>query len=138
MTFVDPGVIGECDARTQGGPIVSLTGRLTTQQRAAARSSPSNVQAVEDHVGESTRRRYELEDLLGGQIPAQRSRLLCTAHDLVRRAQKADVLRRDLTSEEIFELVPAASRFPDVILDGLRGQLGVERLRPEAGALLGR
>jgi len=22
MTFVDPGAIGECDARTQGGPIV--------------------------------------------------------------------------------------------------------------------
>ena len=60
------------------------------------------------------------------------------ADQIVRRAQKADVLRRDLTSEEIFELVPAASRFPDVILDGLRGQLGVERLRPEAGALLGR
>ncbi|TMM13276.1 MAG: TetR/AcrR family transcriptional regulator [Actinobacteria bacterium] len=60
------------------------------------------------------------------------------ADQIVRRAQKADVLRRDLTSEEIFELVPAASRFPDVILDGLRGQPGVERLRPEAGALLGR
>jgi AcrR family transcriptional regulator len=43
------------------------------------------------------------------------------AHELVRRAQKACVLRRDLTSDEIFELVPAASRFPDVILDGLRG-----------------
>jgi hypothetical protein len=24
MTFVDPGAIGECDARTQGGPIVAL------------------------------------------------------------------------------------------------------------------
>jgi len=43
------------------------------------------------------------------------------AHELVRRAQKARVLRRDLTADEIFELVPAASRFPDVILDGLRG-----------------
>ena len=37
MTFVDPGAIGECDARTQGGPIVSLSGRLRTQQRAAER-----------------------------------------------------------------------------------------------------
>jgi Bacterial regulatory proteins, tetR family len=43
------------------------------------------------------------------------------AEELVRRAQKARVLRRDLTADEIFELVPAASRFPDVILDGLRG-----------------
>jgi AcrR family transcriptional regulator len=39
---------------------------------------------------------------------------------LVRRAQKARALRRDLTTEQVFELVPAASRFPDVILDGLR------------------
>jgi hypothetical protein len=35
MTFVDPGAIGECDARTQVGPIVSLSGRPRTQQRAA-------------------------------------------------------------------------------------------------------
>jgi len=42
------------------------------------------------------------------------------AHQLVRRAQGAGSLRRDLDADEIFELVPAASRFPDVILDGLR------------------
>ena len=39
---------------------------------------------------------------------------------LVRRAQKAGTLRRDLSASDVFELVPAASRFPDVILDGLR------------------
>jgi AcrR family transcriptional regulator len=43
------------------------------------------------------------------------------AHELVHRAQKAGSLRRDLSADEIFDLVPAASRFPDVILDGLRG-----------------
>ena len=37
MTFVDPGVIGECDARTQGGSIVPLSGRPRTPQRAAER-----------------------------------------------------------------------------------------------------
>jgi AcrR family transcriptional regulator len=42
------------------------------------------------------------------------------SNTLVQRAQKAGALRRDLTAEEIFELVPAASRFPEVILDGLR------------------
>ena len=41
---------------------------------------------------------------------------------LVREAQTAGTLRGDLTADEIFELVPAASRFPDVILDGLRPQ----------------
>ena len=60
--------------------------------------------------------------------------LQAAAHELVRRAQKSGVLRRDLDAEEIFELVPAASRFPDVILDGLRGHAGVDRLRPQAGA----
>lgn len=58
------------------------------------------------------------------------------AHELVRRAQKVGALRPDLTAEEIFELVPAASRFPDVILDGLAGETRVERLRPEAGTVL--
>jgi AcrR family transcriptional regulator len=42
---------------------------------------------------------------------------------LVRRAQDAGALRGDLTPAEVFELVPAASRFPDVILDGLRPPL---------------
>ena len=37
MTLVDPGTIGECDARTQGGSIVSLSGRPRTRQRAAER-----------------------------------------------------------------------------------------------------
>jgi AcrR family transcriptional regulator len=53
---------------------------------------------------------------------------------IVQRAQAAGSLRDDLTAEEIFELLPAASRFPEVILDGLRGQAGVNRLRPQAGA----
>jgi len=60
------------------------------------------------------------------------------AHELVRRAQKAGVLRSDMTADEIFDLVPAASRYPDVILDGLRGQSGVHGLRPEAGAVVSR
>ena len=42
------------------------------------------------------------------------------AHELVRRAQEAGAVRGDLDPAEIFELVPLASRFPDVILDGLR------------------
>jgi AcrR family transcriptional regulator len=46
--------------------------------------------------------------------------LQLASHELVRRAQEAGALRRDLDASEIFELVPAASRFPDVILDGLR------------------
>jgi len=50
----------------------------------------------------------------------QKAELREVAKALVRRAQKAGALRTDLTTDELFELVPAASRFPDVILDGLR------------------
>ena len=39
---------------------------------------------------------------------------------LVRRAQRAGALRRDVTSRDVLELIPAANRHPDVILDGLR------------------
>jgi len=42
------------------------------------------------------------------------------ARRLIQHAQEAGALRSDLTAEEVFELVPAASRFPDVVLDGLR------------------
>jgi hypothetical protein len=47
MTFVDPGVIGECDARTQGGPIVALSGRPRTPQRAAERGRATQLSLCE-------------------------------------------------------------------------------------------
>lgn len=46
------------------------------------------------------------------------------AETLVHDAQRAGAVRRDLTREEVFELIPAASRFPDVILDGLKPPRG--------------
>jgi len=39
---------------------------------------------------------------------------------LVWRAQRDGALRRDVTPADVMELVPAASRHPDVVLDGLR------------------
>ncbi|HXY80125.1 MAG TPA: helix-turn-helix domain-containing protein [Gaiellaceae bacterium] len=39
---------------------------------------------------------------------------------LVRRAQHAGAVRRDVTAEDVMDLVPAVSRHPDVVLDGLR------------------
>jgi AcrR family transcriptional regulator len=50
----------------------------------------------------------------------QATSLRTVSHELVQRAQAASALRGDLTAEEVFELVPAASRFPQVVLDGLR------------------
>jgi AcrR family transcriptional regulator len=42
------------------------------------------------------------------------------ARRLVRRAQKAGAVRRNLSADDVLALVPAASRYPDVILAGLR------------------
>jgi AcrR family transcriptional regulator len=39
---------------------------------------------------------------------------------LVARAQEAGALRRDVTADDVLALVPIASRFPEVVLDGLR------------------
>ena len=39
---------------------------------------------------------------------------------LVRRAQAAGEVRRDVKVEDVLALIPTASRYPDVILDGLR------------------
>jgi len=39
---------------------------------------------------------------------------------LVERAQDVGVLRRDVTAEDVLQLVPAASGHPQVVLDGLR------------------
>jgi hypothetical protein len=42
MTFVDPGAIGECDARTQGGSIVETIG-LTEDAAARRRVRPGGT-----------------------------------------------------------------------------------------------
>jgi AcrR family transcriptional regulator len=39
---------------------------------------------------------------------------------LVRRAQSAGEVRRDVKVEDVLALIPTASRYPNVILDGLR------------------
>ena len=39
---------------------------------------------------------------------------------LVKRAQRAGELRRDVSAEDVLMLVPTAARFPEIVLDGLR------------------
>jgi len=53
------------------------------------------------------------------EVPEKQA-LLERAGRLVRRAQKSGVLRRDLGPEDVLALIPAASSYPDVIVDGLR------------------
>ena len=42
---------------------------------------------------------------------------------LLRRAQEAGDVRRDVTAEDVLALIPTASTYPDIVLDGLRPSL---------------
>jgi AcrR family transcriptional regulator len=46
--------------------------------------------------------------------------LIAAVDRLVRRARKTGVLRTELGAEDVLRLVPTASLYPDVVLDGLR------------------
>jgi len=46
--------------------------------------------------------------------------LIAAVDRLVRRAHEAGVLRAELGAADVLKLVPAASMYPDVVLDGLR------------------
>lgn len=46
--------------------------------------------------------------------------LIAAADRLAHRAHDAGVLRRELGGEDVLRLVPTASLYPDVVLDGLR------------------
>jgi len=55
---------------------------------------------------------------------AQVAALTEAAQKLVRKAQMRGEVRRDVKVEDVLALIPAASRYPDVILDGLRPRAG--------------
>jgi len=46
--------------------------------------------------------------------------LLAAVDRLVRRAHEAGVVRPELGAEDVLKLIPTASLYPDVVLDGLR------------------
>jgi AcrR family transcriptional regulator len=46
--------------------------------------------------------------------------LVAAVDRLARRAHDAGVLRRDLGAEDVLRLIPTASFYPDVVLDGLK------------------
>jgi AcrR family transcriptional regulator len=46
--------------------------------------------------------------------------LIAAVNRLARRAHEAGVLRRDVGGEDVLRLVPTASFYPEVVLDGLR------------------
>jgi AcrR family transcriptional regulator len=44
---------------------------------------------------------------------------------LLRRAQDAGAVRADVTAEDVLALIPTASSYPDIVLDGLRPSTSV-------------
>lgn len=50
----------------------------------------------------------------------EKEALVAAVGKLVRRAQEAGALRRDVSPEDVLRLVPTASRYPEIVLDGLR------------------
>ncbi|HXY86699.1 MAG TPA: helix-turn-helix domain-containing protein [Gaiellaceae bacterium] len=73
------------------------------------------------HAAETYAENRALIEGLGSCVEREEvASLTAAVQRLVRRAQQAGAVRRDVTVEDVLELVPAASRHPDVILDGLR------------------
>ena len=52
----------------------------------------------------------------------EKDELMTAVAGLVRRAQRAGVLRRDVSGDDVMNLIPAAAGYPDVVLDGLRAR----------------
>jgi AcrR family transcriptional regulator len=52
----------------------------------------------------------------------EKGELMTAVTGLVLRAQRAGVLRRDVSAEDVMMLIPAAAGYPDVVLDGLRAR----------------
>ncbi|MGZ4389518.1 MAG: TetR/AcrR family transcriptional regulator [Gaiellaceae bacterium] len=50
----------------------------------------------------------------------QKDALFAAVERLVARAQETGALRRDVSAEDVLRLVPTASRYPEIVLDGLR------------------
>jgi AcrR family transcriptional regulator len=50
----------------------------------------------------------------------QKDELGQAVEQLVQRAQRAGVLRPDVTAEDVLMLVPTAAHYPEIVLDGLR------------------
>ena len=66
-----------------------------------------------------------LVDGLGASLESEEvNAFVAAVARLAERAQEAGALRADLDARDLLALVPAASRYPDVILDGLRAPGG--------------
>jgi AcrR family transcriptional regulator len=73
------------------------------------------------NVGEAyARNRLLIEGLKRCEAMPEVDALLASVSRLLQRAQDAGTVRTDISAEDVLALVPAASSYPEIVLDGLR------------------
>ncbi|MDX6440671.1 MAG: hypothetical protein QOE43_400 [Gaiellaceae bacterium] len=73
------------------------------------------------NVGEAyARNRSLIEGLKRCEAMPEVDALLASVSRLLQRAQDAGAVRTDVSAEDVLALVPAASSYPEIVLDGLR------------------
>jgi AcrR family transcriptional regulator len=73
------------------------------------------------NVGEAyARNRLLIEGLKRCEAMPEVDALLAGVSRLLQRAQDAGAVRTDVSAEDVLALVPAASSYPEIVLDGLR------------------
>lgn len=100
-----------------------LVGELASTAEAAA-EEPDAATAFEGFVRSAgaayARNRALIEAVDRCRLTAEAESLARAVRRLVERAQEAGALRGDVGAADVLALVPTASRYPEIVLDGLR------------------
>ncbi len=101
---------------------VHLRELAATADAALAEPEPGEAFArfLRDAADAYARNRSLIEAIDRCQQTPEAGELVQAVRRLLRRAQQAGAVRGDVTADDVLSLVPTASRFPEVILDGLR------------------
>lgn len=99
--------------------------RELTAVAVEARAEPGGFERFVRHAAAAyAQNRALIEGIDRCQHTPQVEALADAVQRLVRKAQSIGEVRRDVTVEDVLALIPTASRYPDVILDGLRPPTG--------------
>jgi AcrR family transcriptional regulator len=94
--------------------------RALTALAEEVRSEPGGFERFVRAAAAIAQNRALIEGINRCRHTPQVEALAAAAEKLVRCAQSAGEVRRDVDVEDVLALIPTASRYPNVILDGLR------------------
>ena len=101
--------------------VIDANLRELTAVAEAARSEPGGFERfIRTAAAAYVQNRALVDGMARCSETPQVEALTRAAKQLVRRAQAAGEVRRDVKVDDVLALIPAAGRCPDVILDGLR------------------